>query len=298
MTTIEPAAQAAAPHVPPAPVRRSWKRPPWLRDFMRNPTAMIGLVVLLFWLLMAVFGSALAPYGINEMATGAVWKPVSAEHPMGTDQLGRDIFSRILVGTQQMVMLSTLSVGLALLLGVSIGMLSGYTGGWFDEITMRVLDVLMAFPVVMLYLIIIVVVGASAVNVVIALGVGATPAIARLTRGLVLDLRSRDFVAAARMRGESIAYILFREIFPNITPPLMVDGLVRIGYACFAIGALGFLGLGVPPPAPDWGQMVSQARNALIITPTAPLFPALAIASLVVACNLVADGLTEAMKAD
>jgi peptide/nickel transport system permease protein len=296
---IDPRIDTATPAVMPVPKpQKRLPRAQWLGGFVRNPTAMIGLFLVAFWLFMAIFGSALAPYGVNEMTAGAVWQPVSYEHPLGTDQLGRDIFSRILVGTQQMVLLPTLSVLLALLLGVTIGMTAGYTGGWADEIIMRVMDVMMAFPVLMLYLIIIVVVGASAVNVVVALGVGATPAVARLTRGLVLDLRDREFVAAARMRGESNAYILFREIFPNIMPPLLVDGLVRIGYACFAMGALGFLGLGVPPPAPDWGQMVSQARNALIITPTAPLFPAFAIASLVVGFNLVADGLTEAMKVD
>ena len=274
---------------------RVWGR---LRPLLRNPTALVGTVILAFWILMAIFGPFIAPYGINEITPGAVWKPPSSDHIMGTDNLGRDIFSRILVGARQMVVLPTLSVAVAILFGATIGMVSGYLGGWVDEIIMRVMDGLMAFPVIMLYLMIIVAIGASAVNVVIALGIGATPAVSRLVRGLVLDLRNREFVASARMRGESTGYILFQEILPNAIGPVLVDGLVRIGYACFSMGALGFLGLGVPPPAPDWGQMVSQARNALLITPTAPLFPALSIATLVVSLNLVADGLTEAAKAE
>ncbi|MCK6579379.1 MAG: ABC transporter permease [Anaerolineae bacterium] len=269
-----------------------------LRLLTKNPIALVGALILAMWIVLAILGPAIAPYGINEITAGAVWKPPSAEHLMGTDQLGRDIFSRLLVGTRQMVILPTLSVALAILLGTTIGLLSGYRGGWVDEIVMRVMDVMMAFPVLMLYLMIIVAIGASAMNVVLALGIGATPAVSRLVRGLVLDLRNREFVAAARMRGESTAYILFQEILPNALGPILVDGLVRIGYACFSMGALGFLGLGVPPPNPDWGQMVSQARNALIITPSAPLFPALAIASLVVSFNLLADGLSEAVKAD
>ncbi len=269
-----------------------------VRLLLRNPTVVIGFVILGLWLLMAIFGPMIAPYGVNEITPGAVWKPATAQHFMGTDQLGRDIFSRLIVGTRQMVLLPTLSVLMAITLGTSIGLLSGYLGGWVDEIVMRVMDVLMAFPVLMLYVLIIVAIGASAINVVFALGIGATPAVSRLARSLVLDLRNREFVAAARMRGESTGYIIFQEILPNALGPIMVDGLVRVGYACFAMGALGFLGLGVPPPAPDWGQMVSQARNALLITPTAPLFPALAIASLVVSFNLIADGLNEVAKAD
>jgi peptide/nickel transport system permease protein len=259
---------------------------------------MTGLMILIFWLVMALLGELVAPYGLNQMEAGAVWKAPSAQHLMGTDQLGRDIFSRVIVGARQMVVLPTLSIAFALLLGVSIGLTAGYAGGWIDEVIMRIMDVLMAFPMVMLYLIVIVAIGASAMNVVLALGIGASPAIARLTRGLVLELRNREFIAAARMRGESRLYILSHEILPNILAPILVDALVRIGYACFSMGALGFLGLGVPPPAPDWGRMVSEARTALIIMPTAPLFPALAIASMVVSFNLVADGMTEAMKVD
>ncbi len=280
---------------PTARPRLHWR---FLRILRKNPAALIGTIILAFWVMMAIFGPALVPHGMNDIDSGQVWKPPSAAHPMGTDDLGRDIYSRLIIGAGQMVLLPAAAVLIAVVVGVSIGLLTGYRGGWFDEITMRVMDVWMAFPVVMLYLLIIVAIGASAVNVVIAVAVATAPAIARMARGLVLDLRSREFVAAARMRGESTSYILFREILPNMSGPILVDALVRVGYSVFSIAALGFLGLGVPPPNPDWGRMTLEGRQAMAITPTAALFPALAIASLVIACNLLADGLREAAKAE
>ncbi len=280
------------PRVFTAPTRR----PGRLGLLRKSPSAMIGTIILLFWIIMALFGSRLTPYGINDSDAGQVWKPPSAKHIMGTDDLGRDIFSRLIIGSQTMVLLPPLAVGLAVLCGTAIGLITGYRRGWFDEIVMRFMDVMMAFPVVMLYLLIIVAIGPAAWTVVLAVAIASTPAISRLVRGLVLDLRNREFVAAARMRGESTWYILFREILPNATGPILVDALVRIGYAAFAIGALGFLGLGVPPPNPDWGRMAFEARQAIILTPTAALFPALAIGTLVIAFNLIADGLSAAAK--
>src|SRR5688572_1102356 len=189
----------------------------------KSPSAMLGTAILIFWIIMAAFGPQIAPYGINEAEAGAVWKPPSANHLMGTDNLGRDIFSRLVIAARPMMVLPPLSVGLAVLVGSAVGLFAGYRGGWLDEIIMRIVDVLMAFPVVMLYLLIIVAIGPSAVTVVIAVAVAAAPAISRLVRGLVLDLRSREFVAAARMRGESTFYILFHEILPNATGPILVD---------------------------------------------------------------------------
>jgi peptide/nickel transport system permease protein len=262
----------------------------------RSPGAMLGTAILIFWIIMALFGTQIAPYSINDSEAGQVWKPPSANHVLGTDNLGRDIFSRLIIASQSMVVLPPLAVGLAVLVGATIGLITGYQGGWFDEIVMRIIDAIMAFPVIMLYLIIVVAAGQSALTVIAAVAIGSAPAIARLVRGLVLDLRNREFVSAARMRGESRFYILTREILPNITGVILVDALVRIGYAAFAIGALGFLGLGVPPPNPDWGRMAAEGRQAIIQTPSAALFPSLAIASIVVACNLIADGLTAAAK--
>jgi peptide/nickel transport system permease protein len=268
------------------------------RLLTRSLSAMIGVAILGFWLLMAIFGPAIAPYDINTSETGAIWKAPSATHFLGTDGLGRDIFSRLIIAARPMMVLPLLSVGASVLLGSTIGMFTGYRGGWLDEILMRFMDLMMAFPVVMLYLLIVVAFGQSTLTIVLAISVATIPAISRLARGLVLDLRNREFVAAARMRGESAFYMLFREILPNAAGPILVDGLVRIGYAAFAIGALGFLGLGVPPPNPDWGGMAYDARQAIILSPTAALFPSLAVGSVVIAVNLIADGLTAAAKRD
>jgi peptide/nickel transport system permease protein len=272
----------------------AWRVRAVLLRLLRNPTALVGLIIILAWAVIAIFGSQIAPWGINEIDPGQKWKDPSSEHLMGTDNLGRDIFSRVLVGARLMMLLPTTSIACAALVGTTIGLLSGYRGGWIDELIMRIADLVMAFPMLMLYLMIIVAVGASATNVVLAITIATAPAVARLVRGLVLDLRTREFVLAAKMRGESTLFILFREILPNTFEPILVDALVRVGYASFAVGAFGFLGLGVPEPHPDWGRMVSGARSALLIVPTAPLFPALCIASLVIAYNLLADGLSEA----
>lgn len=290
--------QLEAASTMPTPAAAAPRRRSRLALLRRSPGAIIGTVILIFWIFMAVFGTQVAPYGINEAEAGQVWKPPSANHIMGTDNLGRDIFSRLIIASQTMVVLPPLAVGLAVLAGTAIGLITGYQGGWFDEIVMRIIDAIMAFPMLMLYLIIVVAVGQSMVTVVVAVAVGTAPAISRLVRGLVLDLRNREFVSAARMRGESRFYILTREILPNIAGLILVDALVRIGYAAFAIGALGFLGLGVPPPNPDWGRMAAEGRQAIILTPSAALFPSLAIASIVIACNLISDGLTAAAKRD
>src|SRR5258708_28154246 len=273
-------------------------RPVRLRLLRKSPAAMTGTAILAFWMFLAIFGSWIAPYDINSSDPGAVWKAPSARHFLGTDGLGRDIFSRLIFATQPMMVLPPLAVGTAVLLGSAVGLISGYRGGWLDEIVMRLMDVMMAFPVVMLYLLIIVAFGQSTLTIILAIAVATAPAVSRLVRGLVLDLRNREFVAAARMRGESTFYILFREILPNATGPILVDGLVRIGYAAFAIGALGFLGLGVPPPNPDWGGMAYDARQAIILTPSAALFPSLPIGSVVIAFNLISDGLNAPAKRD
>ncbi|HVU14671.1 MAG TPA: ABC transporter permease [Phototrophicaceae bacterium] len=284
-TTVTPAIDVV-------PIQRTSR----LRLLRRSPSAMIGTAIVIFWVLMAIIGPLIVPYGINDIDPGKIWSAPSAAHWMGTDALGRDIFSRLIIAARLMMLLPPLAVAIGVLIGSAVGLWAGYRGGWLDEIVMRFMDVMMAFPAVMLYLMIVVAFGQSATTVVLAIAIANIPAISRLVRGLVLDLRGREFVAAARMRGESTFYILFREILPNATAPILIDALVRIGYAAFAIGALGFLGLGVPPPNPDWGGMAADGRTAIVLMPTAALFPALAIASLVIAFNLIADGLTAASK--
>jgi peptide/nickel transport system permease protein len=174
-----------------------------------------------------------------------------------------------------------------------LGLIGGYFGGWIDELVMRILDAIMAFPAVLLYLIIIVALGPSALNVVIAITVAGAPGIARLVRSLTLDIRTREYIAAAELRGEKPLYIMFVEILPNARGPIIVDAMLRVGYAVFAIGTLGFLGLGLPPPSPDWGSMVAKGRQYIFINTWAVLWPAVAISSLVIGLNLFADGLRE-----
>jgi peptide/nickel transport system permease protein len=263
-----------------------------LKVITASPSALFGLGIVLFWVAVAIFSvfTTLDPYvqDINAVDTGP-----SAAHWLGTDGLGRDLLARIVHGTRLILTLAPLSVLSALIVGTTLGLFAGYSGGRIDEIIMRLLDAMMAFPTILLYMIIIAAIGASPVNVVLAITIGGTPGIARLVRSLALDIRTRDFVAAAELRGESPLYIMFIEILPNTRGPILVDAMLRVGYAVFAIGTLGFLGLGVPPPSPDWGSMVADGRSAMWTNPWAVMWPTLAISSLVVGLNLFADGLRE-----
>ena len=270
-------------------------------------TAVVGLILVLFW----VFSALLAPHITTYSPTEQDWKAPnqgpSAAHVLGTDELGRDIWSRLAHGARIVLVVLPVTekfwlpggtavwgVLASLLLGATLGLLAGYRGGWMDEIVMRLLDAMMAIPIILLYLIIVAAIGPSALNVVFAIAIVGTPGVARLVRSLTLDIRTRDYVRAAETRGESIWYIMFVEILPNARGPIIIDAMLRVGYAIFAMGTLGFLGLGLPPPSPDWGSMVAKGREFILAgSPWAALWPSLAIASLVVGLNLLADGLRE-----
>jgi len=260
-----------------------------------------------FWVFVAIFAPLLTPYTPLEQD----WKNPnigpSSEHILGTDELGRDLWSRLIYGAR--VVLVVMPVGdnlwipggtaiwgviVALMVGTTLGLVSGYHGGWVDEITMRLLDAMMAVPIILLYMIIMAALGASAINVVLAMTIVGTPGIARLVRSLTLDIRTREYIRAAETRGENAWYIMFVEILPNARGPIIVDAMLRVGYAIFAMGTLGFLGLGIPPPSPDWGSMVAKGREFILSgSPWAAMWPSLAIASLVVGLNLLADGIRE-----
>ena len=276
---------------------RSKTRLQKLRDQMsiilRSRVATIGLAIILFWVFLAIFAPLIAPHDPLAQDSSAINQSPSGRYWLGTDHLGRDILSRLLYGTTTILILAPLSVLTAVALGTVLGLTGGYFGGLIDEVVMRLLDAIMAFPAVLLYLIIIASVGPSKVNVVIAITIVGTPGIARLVRSLTLDIRTRDYVRAAETRGEHPLYIMFVEILPNARGPLIIDSLLRVGYAIFAIGTLGFLGLGLPPPDPDWGGMINEARKFIWTNPLGVLWPAIAIASLVVGLNLFADGLRE-----
>jgi peptide/nickel transport system permease protein len=183
----------------------------------------------------------------------------------------------------------------SLALGALLGLNAGYRGGWWDQSIMQVLDALIAFPRIVLYLVVIAALGQGDLVVVLAITVTGAPGVARLARGLAMDIKTRDYIRAAETRGENVWWIMFRETLPNASGPLLVDAMLRVGYAIFAIGTLGFLGIGLPPPDPDWGNMVNEARRNIFANPLAVIWPALAIATLVIGLNLFADGLNEEM---
>ncbi len=282
----------------------------------RSKTALVGLALVMFWVIVALFaddclinpgcwfGSAdfkptplLARYDPLEQFRGASLQGPSPEHWLGTDRLGRDLWARLAHGARIILVLAPIAVGIALLVGSTLGLLAGYFGGLADEVVMRILDALLAFPQILLYLVIIAALGPSALNVVLAITIAGVPGIARLTRSLTLDIKTRDYVAAAQTRGESPWYIMFVEILPNARGPILIDAMLRIGYAVFAIGTLGFLGLGLPPPSPDWGSIVNAGRKFIQAGHIwDALWASLATASLVVGLNLLADGLSEQLN--
>jgi peptide/nickel transport system permease protein len=255
---------------------------------------MLGAGILLFWVLVALCAPWLAPFPPN--ATLLPFAPpgtafaAGGRFLLGTDHIGRDILSRLLYGARTVLLYAPLATGCTYGLGIAMGLVAGYRRGWIDELLSRLSDVILAFPVLVLYVLVLASIGASGVNIVLAITLAGAPGIMRLVRGLVLDVRQRDYIAAARTRGESTRYILLVEILPNVSGPLLVDACLRLGYVIMTIGVLGFLGLGLPPPTPDWGSMVNETRAMAQTFPWMALFPCLAIASLVLGLNLLADG--------
>ncbi len=263
--------------------------------FYRITSAAVGFWIVVAWVLLAILAPVLAPYKPNA-ADGPLRSAPSAQYLFGTDAIGRDVLSRILWGARPILLLSPLAVACATVVGVTIGLTAGYLGGVADDLLMRLLDAAMSFPDVLLYMIIIAAVGPSKLNVVLAITIGGFPGVARLTRSMVLDVKNREYVEAARLRGEPALYIMFREILPNCMGPVFIDACLRVGYAAFALGTLGFLGLGLPPPDPDWGKMVAEGRMWITIAPWMTVAPSLAISSLVVGLNLFADGINAARR--
>lgn len=264
-----------------------WKR------LRRYPTALIGLIIVAFFLLMAIIGPAVAPYTYSAQNLSDALSPPSPAHLMGTDNYGRDIFSRIIVGSRDVYATAGSATALAVVFGLAIGLFSGYAGGLFDEIVMRLMDVIMAIPSLLLAMVVLFSLGPSRVNLIIVVGFLYIPIVARVVRSVVLDVKNRQFVEAAKLRGESTSYILFKEIMPNVLPHLAVEASMRFSYAIFTIASLGFLGLGIQPPAPDWGFMVSEARTWYDQAPWILLAPSATIAVLVVSVSFMSDGLNK-----
>lgn len=277
--------------------RKTRGTPAWLRRLgllRESPVGMVGAFLVAFWVLVAIFAPLLAPYDPNANNYQALIDPTpSKEFLLGTDNQGRDILSRIIWGSRTVLIVAPIATFSAYIVGCMLGLLAGYYRGWVDNVVMRIADILLSFPVIVLYIFIIVVFGASMLNIIIAVTFIAAPQITRIVRGLTLEIRERDFVAAAKMRGETPLYIMLVEILPNARGPLIVDACLRMGYTTIQIGVLGFLGLGLPPPDPDWGGMVKDTYGMISTYPHMSLIPCAAISSLVVGFNLLADGLRE-----
>jgi peptide/nickel transport system permease protein len=279
---------------PPSPLARVLSA---LGRLVESKVALIGLAIILFWVVVALLAPFLAPFQPNRpirpMQLPLAAAPGGASFWMGTDHLGRDILSRLIWGTRTVLFYAPVATLSAYLVGITMGLLAGYKRGWIDELLSRGSDLILAFPALVLYIVIIAKFGASGLNIVIAVTIAASPAVMRLTRGLVLDLSTRAFVQAAQLRGEPTWYVLLVEILPNARGPLIVDACLRLGYVIITIGTLGFLGLGLPPPDPDWGGMINDARRFALVFPHMAIFPCLALSSLVLGFNLLADGLRE-----
>jgi peptide/nickel transport system permease protein len=255
----------------------------------------IGLVVLLVHLMIAATGPFWAPYGFSQMGAGIPLSGMSWAHPFGIDQLGRDVFSRVVHGAHIVILLSISATALGLLVGAVLGLLSGYVGGWLDNLLQRLLEALISIPFLVLALIAIASAGpdlsGNPILVVLVVALVYAPRIARIARAAAMDIATRDYVTVARLRGESAWSIMRRELLPNATGVLLVEFALRAGYAPVLIGSLGFLGFGLRPPTPEWGLMISENRALIIITPITVLGPGLALASLVVGLNLFTEGL-------
>jgi peptide/nickel transport system permease protein len=266
----------------------------WPARLAGSPPALIGLALIAVWIAAALLAPVLAPYPPNASDLAALADPTpSAAHWLGTDHLGRDLLSRLVWGARTVLAVAPIAVLGAALVGVATGLPAGYYGGGVDLVVSRVADVVLSFPVIILYMIVLAVFGASALNIVLIVSLTKAPIVARIVRALTLELRDRDYVAAAKMRGESALYIMLVEILPNARGPLIVEMCLRLGYTTITIGVLGFLGIGLPPPDPDWGGMVKDTYSMLAVWPHMALFPCAAISSLVIGFNLLAVGLRE-----
>jgi peptide/nickel transport system permease protein len=272
-------------------IAATWSR---IRLLKESPVGMVGMFLVLIWVVTAILAPVLAPHDPNSNNMEALIDPTpSATNWLGADNQGRDILSRIIWGSRTVLIVAPIAVFAAYLIGCLLGLVAGYYRGWVDQLINRIADIVLSFPAIVLYIIVIMKVGASALNIILAVTFVASPQIMRIVRGMTLELREREYVAAAKMRGEPALYIMLVEILPNARGPLIVDACLRLGYTTIAIGVLGFLGLGLPPPDPDWGGMVKDTYALMTVYPHMALFPAIAITSLVVGFSLLADGIRE-----
>lgn len=266
-----------------------------VRAFVTNRMAVLGAAILLFIALVATLGPVVSGYDPEAPSLAERLQPPSPAHPLGTDELGRDLATRIAHGARTSVALGFLAVALAALLGVPLGLTAGYFGGRWDTTIQRVVDVLLGLPSIVMAIILAAVMGTGVQSVVVAVAVSSTPVYARLARAVALTLRNRDYVMAATVLGSSDLRILLRHVLPNALPPLVVQASLGVGTAILVASSLGFLGLGVQPPMAEWGAMLSRGRTYITSAPFVITFPGVFIALTVLAFNLLGDGLRDAL---
>ena len=275
--------------MPAGPWQRAWRR------LRRRRTAMLGLVIVIAFILLAVFAAWIAPYDPTKTGFGMVRKAPSWAHWLGTDEVGRDVLSRVIFGSRASLSAGLVSVSIAVGAGVPLGLLAGYAGGCIDAIISRIVDAMLAIPFLILAIALAAFLGPSLGNAMIAIGVTATPVFVRLTRGQTLGAKVEDYVEAARAVGNPHWRIALRHVLPNIVPPLLVQASLAIAGAIIAEAALSFLGLGQQPPAPSWGSMLNTAKNYVDNAPWMAVWPGIAIFITVLSFNLVGDGLRDAL---
>ena len=264
----------------------------------KNKAFVAGSSILIFWIICAIFGKLIARYEIDQMDFEATYAAPSGKYWFGTDGLGQDIFSRVIIGSRLIILIAFSATALGTAVGASIGLIAGYLKGTFDMILMRILEAISAIPVIIVALLAIAAVGGSSTIItILIIGFIFAPNVARTIRAAVLAEAEYEYVAAAKLRSEKISHILFKEILPNVMPTLIVEFTVRLGYAIFAVATLSFLGAGVEAGSPDWGTQVADTWSLIFSNTYWPtLFPAIAIASLAVSINLISDGLLEVFE--
>lgn len=292
-----PVVVEGAPPLSPKPLDTPQRvRRETLRLILRSRTFIIGAIVTLFWVACAFLGQQIAPYHPIDESFGFSYESPSWNHPFGLDRVGRDILSRVFVGARSVIEVAPASSLLGVTLGSLLGLVMGYFGGWVDNVIGRVIDAVLAVPFIVFGILLLTAlsgtsegISVSSLKLVVVIGLAFMPIVARTVRSAVLVERDLDYVQAAKLRGERPPYIMLVEILPNVMGPIVVEATVRLGYAVFAVATLAFLGYGPQPPSPDWGLQIAEQYADISLAWWAIVFPALAIASLVVAINLIAD---------
>jgi len=286
--------------VAPGATRATWARQapsPWTaarRRFLRSRTGLLGTFVLLVVTLMAVFAAQVAPYNPTRQDFRVEREPPSLEHVMGTDEFGRDVLSRVIWGARASLAAGTVAASIALAVGLLLGMVAAFYGSRLDSFIMRVMDVILAFPYLLLAIAVVAILGPGLLNAMIAIGIVYVPHYARVVRGAVLAVRAREYVEAARAIGAPDGRVMVQHVLPNTLAPVIVQTTLNVGTAIIDTAGLSFLGLGTQPPTPDWGNMLSAGRSYVIDSPWIATFPGLAILVTVLAFNLMGDALRDA----